>query len=72
MRFRAIIREDDAGMACNVGGAVYTRWRSVEFDCPALSEVMAADTGSYRQRQIMGVELISAPSDPSDPTAEKG
>lgn len=59
MRFRAIIREDDANMVAGTGqGAVETTWRTVEFDCPELARIMDAPTGAYQIRQIVALEII--------------
>jgi hypothetical protein len=59
MRFRAIIREDDANMVAGTGGgSVETAWRTIEFDCPELARVMAAPSGTYQVRQIVGIEIM--------------
>ena len=65
MWFRAIVRIDDAGMAVNVGGAVHTEFRVVDFECADLAEVMGAALGSYAQRQIVGVQCLVSADDGS-------
>jgi len=60
MKFRAIIREDDATMVAGAGqGGVDTAWRTVEFECAELARIMSAPTGSCHIRQIVGVEIVS-------------
>lgn len=66
MRFRAIVRIDDAGMACNVGGAVHTEFLTFEFEHPDMAQVFAVRDYAYGHRQIVGVEIIRE-SDP-EPT----
>jgi hypothetical protein len=58
VRFRAIVRIDDAGMACNVGGAVHTEFLTFEFEHPDMAQVFAVRDYAYGNRQIVGVEII--------------
>lgn len=61
---RIIVRTDDAGMACNVGGAVETTFRTFELDIPALEAFLRepkAKDWQYTQRQAVGIELLSNP-----------
>jgi hypothetical protein len=61
MSLRIIVRDDDAGMACNVGGAVHTSFRTFVIEAPEVEAFLRASASaknSYLQRQIAGVELI--------------
>ena len=64
MKLRIMIRIDDAGMAAHVPGAVaFTEHKT--FVVPVTPEVeafFARKTGSYEQRQIIGVEILSEPT----------
>lgn len=55
---RIIVRTDCAGMACNVGGAVETSYRTFDVDLPDLEQFLREDQGTYSQRQALGIELI--------------
>lgn len=62
MTLRAIIRQDDAGMATNVGGAVLTTWKTVEFDNPEIERALLSgghSEQSFSHSQVIGVEVIA-------------
>lgn len=56
---RLIVRIDDAGMACNVGGSVLTTLKTFDIDHPALEAALKA-TGTYAHAQLVGAEILEA------------
>ena len=54
-------RHDDAHMAANVGGAVLTRYRTLDIEHPALEEILTSggfgETG-FAHAQLIGCEVV--------------
>lgn len=60
---RVIVRTDDAGMACNVGGAVNSSFKTFDISAPEVEAFLRASQGTYGQRQVVGVEITDQQSD---------
>lgn len=60
---RLIIRTDDAGMAANVGGSVYTKLTTFDVELPEVEALLIADGGSYRHVQLIGCEVLPSLSE---------
>ena len=62
MPLRIIVRTDDAGMACNVGGEVLSEFKTFDVDLPELEkflrEVQQAGQTRFSHRQVVGVEIM--------------
>lgn len=54
---RIIVRTDDAGMAANVGGAVLSKFKTVDIDCPEVEAILRKES-SLAHSQVVGVELL--------------
>lgn len=60
-KFRAIIRIDNGGMAVNIGGAVLSEFKTVDFDSEALAAALPEyPSGAYCHAQIVGIERLPA------------
>lgn len=59
---RIIIRTDSAQMAVNVGGAVYTNFRTFDVSLPEVEAALDSggrnEDGSFEHTQVVGVEII--------------
>lgn len=55
---RIVVRTDDGGMACNVGGAVHTELKTFDIHAPEIERYLAQSVGTYGQRQVVGVERL--------------
>lgn len=62
MTIRIIVRTDDAGMACNVGGGVHSEFRTFDIEAPEIENFLGQSLGTYAQRQIVGVENLAVAS----------
>ena len=60
MSLRIIVRFDDAGMAANVGGSVYTEFKTFDVDAREVEEFLAKHNGSLQHAHIVGVEVFKA------------
>lgn len=59
MTLRIIARIDDANMAANVGGSVFTQYRTFEIEAPEVEEfLLRTPDNGYQHRQIIGVEIV--------------
>lgn len=58
---RIIARDDDAGMAANVGGSVLTTFKTFEVALPEIEEWLRKRQGCYSHAQILGIEIIDSP-----------
>jgi hypothetical protein len=61
MTLRIVCREDDAGMAANVGGSVLTTLKTFDIEHPELEAWLReqhAPGMKYWHRQIVGVEIV--------------
>ena len=64
---RIVTKTDDAGMAANVGGSVWTSFRIFDVELPDLEawltrlEPDGAGPNSYAHVQVIGVEVLQAP-----------
>lgn len=54
---RIIVRQDNAEMAANVGGSVFTSLKTFDYDLPEL-ERWLADESKFSHAQVIGVELL--------------
>lgn len=59
---RITVRTDDAGMAANVGGSVFSEYRSFEVAAPELEQFLVAELSIYAHRQIISHEIIAQQS----------
>jgi len=59
---RIIVRHDNCGMAANVGGAVFTEFKTFDISAPEVEKYLKRDAGTYKQTQIVGVELVEPES----------
>jgi hypothetical protein len=71
MTVRLIVREDDAGMAANVGGSVLTTYTTFDIDLPDLERYLR-NTGSFYHVQLVGAELLPDESTTTNSQSEKG
>lgn len=58
---RLIIRHDDAAMAANLGGAVLTRYQTMDIDLPALETALTSGgfgENGYAHTQLIGCEVL--------------
>lgn len=66
MSLQVIVRDDDAGMAAHVDGAVVkTHWKTFVIDAPELEAFLKQELPSLIQRQVVGVEIHRG--DPAKP-----
>ena len=59
---RVIIKTDNAGMACNVGGSVLTTYRTIDVNLPDVEAALTAggsNKDAYCHTQVVGVEVIA-------------
>ncbi len=59
---RIIIKTDNAGMACNVGGSVLTSYRTIDVDLPEVEAALRSggfNEDSYSHTQVVGVEILA-------------
>jgi hypothetical protein len=54
---RIIVRSSDCGAAANVGGPVYTDYRTFDVDIPELEEFLR-EQRTYLVREVVGVEVL--------------
>lgn len=58
---RIIVRNDDAGMAANVGGPVHSTFKSFDVSLPELEVHLREPTRekwTYTERRVIGIELL--------------
>lgn len=61
---RIIVKDDDAGMAANIGGTVLSYVKSFEVELPELEKFLreywdaSPSAKSYWHRQVIGIELV--------------
>jgi hypothetical protein len=62
MTIRIIVRTDNAQMAVNVGGAVYTYFRTFDVELPEIEAALDSggrhEDGSFEHTQVVGVEVL--------------
>jgi hypothetical protein len=46
-------------MSANVGGSVETSWRTFDIEAAELEQFLRENIGTYGQRQVTGIELIT-------------
>lgn len=59
---RLIVREDNCGMAANVGGDVHTTYKTFDVDLPDLEAYLRVKE-TWTERRLIGVELPEPPND---------
>jgi len=68
---RIIVKDDNAGMALNVGGSVESSIKTFDVDLPELEkhlrEFTDAEDKRYWARQVIGVEVLVAKSSDGKP-----
>lgn len=56
---RFICREDNAGMAANVGGEVETKFVTIDGDTFALEAWLTMKVDNYTVRHFVGIEIVA-------------
>ena len=62
---RIIVRTDDCGMAANVGGSVYTTYRTFDVYLPEIERLLTDNPSPYEHRQVVGVEIVQDTTPPA-------
>lgn len=63
---RLIVQIDDAGMACNVGGAVLTTFKTFDVDLPDVEAALKpGGKNALYHSQIIGSEIIEIAAEAS-------
>ena len=58
---RIIVRTDDASMAANVGGPVFSDFKTFDIHAPEVEAFLRTPAPQLGQRQVVGVELVQTP-----------
>lgn len=59
---RLIVREDNCGMAANVGGDIHTTYKTFDVQLPEL-EAYLREKATWAERRLVGAELLETDTD---------